>query len=181
MSMSMLRDRIASVETRACDAGWRNYHFVKIKTADGVIGWSEFDEGFGNPGISDIIHKIAPRFIGESIGNHERVHNLLRAATRPGTGGVVGQALGAIENALLDAKAKILGVPCSQLLGGRIRETVPVYWSHCGTWRISRQPYYQPVIDHIDGVKALGAEVRDRGFKALKTNVYTYEDGRPRG
>ena len=179
--MSMLQDRIAKVETLSCDAGWRNYYFVKITTHDGVVGWSEYDEGFGNPGIGRIIQQIAPRFIGEAIGNHERVHSILRGATRPGTGGVIGQALGAIENALLDAKAKILGVPCSQLLGGRIRETVPVYWSHCTTWRISRQPWYEPAITHIDGVKALGAEVRERGFKALKTNVYTYRDGKPRG
>ena len=179
--MSTLQDRIAKVETLACDAGWRNYYFVKITTSEGVVGWSEYDEGFGNPGIGHIIGQIAPRFIGEAVGNHERVHSILRSATRPGTGGVIGQALGAIENALLDAKAKILGVPCSQLLGGRIRETVPVYWSHCTTWRISRQPWYEPAITHIDGVKALGAEVRERGFKALKTNVYTYLDGKPRG
>lgn len=179
--MSTLQDRIAKVETLACDAGWRNYYFVKITTSDGVVGWSEYDEGFGNPGIGHIIQQIAPRFIGEAVGNHERVHSILRSATRPGTGGVIGQALGAIENALLDAKAKILGVPCSQLLGGRIRESVPVYWSHCTTWRISRQPWYEPAITHIDGVRALGAEVRDRGFKALKTNVYTYRDGKPRG
>lgn len=179
--MSTLQDRIAKVETLACDAGWRNYYFVKITTGDGVVGWSEYDEGFGNPGIGHIIQQIAPRFVGEAVGNHERVHNILRSATRPGTGGVIGQALGAIENALLDAKAKILGVPCSQLLGGRIRESVPVYWSHCTTWRISRQPWYEPAITNIEGVRALGAEVRERGFKALKTNVYTYRDGKPRG
>jgi L-alanine-DL-glutamate epimerase-like enolase superfamily enzyme len=51
---------------------------------------------------------------------------------------------------------------------------VQCYWSHCGTWRISRRPYFQPEIDSLDGVKALGREVRDRGFKALKTNIYGY-------
>ena len=35
--------KVASVELLSCDAGWRNYHFVKITTDDGVIGWSEFD------------------------------------------------------------------------------------------------------------------------------------------
>ena len=39
--------KVKSVELRACDAGWRNYHFVKLTTEDGVVGWSEFDEGFG--------------------------------------------------------------------------------------------------------------------------------------
>ena len=43
--------RVRSVETLSCDAGWRNYHFVKITTEDGVVGWSEFDEGFGSPGL----------------------------------------------------------------------------------------------------------------------------------
>ena len=35
----------------ACDAGWRNYHFVKVTTDGGIVGWSEFDEGFGAPGV----------------------------------------------------------------------------------------------------------------------------------
>ena len=38
--------KIAKVETRHCDAGWRNYHFVKVTTESGIVGWSEFDEGF---------------------------------------------------------------------------------------------------------------------------------------
>lgn len=177
----MSNERIARIETLACDAGWRNYSFVKVTTESGLIGWSEYDEGFGNPGIGEIIARIAPRIIGARLHDHERAIGVLRAATRPGSGGVVGQALGAIENALLDAKAKSLGVPCSDLLGGRIRERVEVYWSHCGTWRISRPPYYPPQVTTLDGVKGLGAEVRERGFRALKTNVYTYAEGRPQG
>ena len=43
--------KVRSVETLACDAGWRNYHFVKITTEDGIAGYSEFDEGFGSPGL----------------------------------------------------------------------------------------------------------------------------------
>ena len=30
-------------------------------------------------------------------------------------------------------------------------------------------------------MKALGAEVREKGFTALKTNIFLYEDGAPRG
>ena len=39
--------KVTSVELLACDAGWRNYHFVKLVTDSGIVGWSEFDEGFG--------------------------------------------------------------------------------------------------------------------------------------
>lgn len=172
---------VARLETLACGAGWRNYYFVKLTTSDGVVGWSEYDEGFGNPGIGDIIARLAPRIVGQSVFQHERLYQMLRAATRPGTGGVVGQALGAIENALLDAKAKTLGVPCYELLGGKIRDRAAVYWSHCTTWRISRQPWYEPAITDKAGVVALGREVRERGFKAMKTNVYRYENGKPIG
>ena len=51
--------KVRSVETLSCDAGWRNYHFVKITTEDGVVGWSEFDEGFGSPGLGTAIERLA--------------------------------------------------------------------------------------------------------------------------
>lgn len=174
--------KITAIETLAAGAGWRNYHFLKISTDAGITGWSEFDEDFGNPGISIIIAALAPRLIGKSVGEHELLYSEMIMALRPSPLGVSAQAMGAIENALLDAKAKALDVPCHQLLGGAIRQEVPIYWSHCGTWRISRRPWYEPQIDHRDGVKALAREVRDRGLPALKTNIYTYaEDGSPRG
>ncbi|MBV8170261.1 MAG: mandelate racemase/muconate lactonizing enzyme family protein, partial [Alphaproteobacteria bacterium] len=105
----------------------------------------------------------------------------LYAATRPAAGGVVAQALGAIENALLDAKAKHLAVPCYELLGGKIRDRIRVYWSHCATWRINHPSWYKPPIESLDGVKAIGREVREKKFTALKTNIFTYDGGKPTG
>jgi L-alanine-DL-glutamate epimerase-like enolase superfamily enzyme len=40
--------KITKLETLRCDAGGRNYQFVKVTTQSGVVGWSEFDEGFGS-------------------------------------------------------------------------------------------------------------------------------------
>ncbi|MEM8925381.1 MAG: mandelate racemase/muconate lactonizing enzyme family protein [Actinomycetota bacterium] len=168
---------VTGVETRHCDAGWRNYHFCKVTTDDGTVGWSEYDEGFGSPGVSTVIEALGPRVVGRSVMEHERVHTELFAATRPSAGGVVGQGLGAIENALLDAKAKTLGLPVYDLLGGRQRDRIRVYWSHCATWRIARHQYYGNRITDLAGIRALGEEVRDRGFTALKTNIFTMWDG----
>jgi galactonate dehydratase len=169
--------RIEAIETLHCDAGWRDYHFLKIATAGGVIGWSEFDEGFGSPGVGTVIARLAERVIGKSAFEHERIHAELYSLTRPAAGGVVAEGLGAIENALLDAKAKALGVPCYELLGGKLRERIPLYWSHCATWRINHPKFYGPPITDLDGVKAMGAEVREKGFRALKTNIFLPEDG----
>ena len=172
-----MQTKVKAIETLACDAGWRNYHFVKLSTEDGVVGWSEFDEGFGSPGVGAVIERLAPRVVGQAVGEHERIYAQLHCSTRPGSGGVVAQALGAIENALLDAKARTLGVPCYELLGGKVRDRIRVYWSHCATWRINHPTYYKPAITALDGVKAIGQEVRERGFSALKTNIFLYEPG----
>jgi galactonate dehydratase len=169
--------KVKSIETLVCDAGWRNYHFVKLTTDAGIIGWSEYDEGFGSPGVGAVIERLAPRVVGQEAGEHERIYAELYSATRPGSGGVVAQAIGAIENALLDAKAKGLGVPCYELLGGKVRDRIRVYWSHCATWRINHPTYYKPAITDLDGVKALGREVREKKFTALKTNIFIYEPG----
>ncbi len=173
--------RVTSLKTLSCSAAWRNYYFVKLTTDDGVTGWSEFDEGFGSPGVGAVIEALANRVIGQSVMQHERIYADLHCITRPGSGGVVGQALGAIENALLDAKAKTMGVPCYELLGGKIRDRLRVYWSHCVAWRASRAPHYQPVITDINGVKDLAREVAQRGFTALKTNIFRYENGKIEG
>src|SRR5499427_10396327 len=173
--------KVTGIETLHCDAGWRNYHFVKLTTDEGIVGWSEYSEDFGSPGIGTIISRLAGKVVGQPVSDHERLYNELYAATRPAAGGIVAQALGAIENALLDAKAKALGVPCYELLGGKIRDRVRVYWSHCATWRINHPDWYKPPITSLDGVKAIGREVREKGFTAMKTNIFVYTDGKPAG
>jgi L-alanine-DL-glutamate epimerase-like enolase superfamily enzyme len=169
--------KVVKVETLACDAGWRNYHFVKLTTEAGVVGWSEFDEGFGSPGVGSVIDRLAPMVIGQRASEHERIYAQLYCATRPGSGGVVAQAIGAIENALLDAKAKALNVPCYELLGGKVRDRIRVYWSHCATWRINHPSFFAPPITDLEGVKAIGREVREKKFTALKTNIFLYAAG----
>ena len=64
---------VRSVETLACDAGWRNYHFVKITSEDGIVGWSEYDEGFGAPGVTAAIERLGARVVGKNAYQHERI------------------------------------------------------------------------------------------------------------
>src|SRR5258707_15489441 len=96
------RSKVTSVDILACDAGWRNYYFVKVTTEDGIVGWSEYDEGFGAPGVGTAIEKLSARVVGQPVGDHERIYSELYAIPRPAAGGVIALALGAIENALVD-------------------------------------------------------------------------------
>ncbi|GIX47828.1 MAG: hypothetical protein KatS3mg131_2039 [Candidatus Tectimicrobiota bacterium] len=88
------------------------------------------------------------------------------------------QAIAALENALVDLKARALGVPVYELLGGAVRERLPLYWSHCGTYRLaphSAAAMGRPPLRSLDDLVALGREVRERGFRALKTNIFLFD------
>ena len=89
----------------------------------------------------------------------------------------MGEGIGALENALLDAHAKRLGVPCYEVLGGKVRDALRVYWSHCPAWRINHPQHYGPAITDLAGVEAAAAQVRERGFSALKTNLFIHDEG----
>src|SRR6266568_7705364 len=66
--------KVTGIETLHCDAGWRNYNFVKLSTDEGIVGWSEFDEGFGSPGVGTVIEQLAGRVIGRPVSAHEHIH-----------------------------------------------------------------------------------------------------------
>ena len=90
---------------------------------------------------------------------------------------MIQQAIGAIENALLDIKARALGVPVYELLGGPVRDRIRLYWSHCATYRVSRAKEMQiPPVRTLDDIVALGKEVVAKGYTALKTNVLLLGD-----
>lgn len=176
--------KIARVETLHCDAGWRVNSFLKITTDDGLVGWSEYMEGYGAQGLTGVIEKLGERLIGQDPRPVERHSATLYAATRQAAGGLNAQAVAAIENALVDIKAKALGVPVYEMLGGPVRTRLPVYWSHCGTYRaryaerIREWAGVEPIRSRDDIVR-LGAEVKARGFKGLKTNLIRFDRDRP--
>src|SRR3546814_14604097 len=115
--------------------------------------------------------RVAEVGSGPGAGDHGRINGKLYCLTRPAAGGVVAEGLGAIENALLDAKARTLGVPCYELLGGRVRDRIRLYWSHCATWRLNHPAYYGPPIHDLDGITAMGAEVQETGVSSLQSNI----------
>jgi galactonate dehydratase len=99
------------------------------------------------------------------------------ALRRQATGGMIQQAIGAVENALLDVKARALGIPVYELLGGPVRDRIRVYWSHCATYRVSWAREMQlPPVRTLDDVVRLGKEVVSKGYTALKTNVLLLGD-----
>lgn len=170
--------KIARIEDLHCDGGWRSFSFLKIVTDDGIEGWSEYTEADGSRGLTAVIHGLADPLIGRDPRAVQQISSALWVRQVQAPGGINARAIAAIENALLDIKGKALGVPVYELFGGPVRTRIPVYWSHCGTYR-ARNPELVgvPPMRGYDDIAALGTEVKRRGFKALKTNILTH-DGR---
>jgi len=173
--------KITRIESLHADAGGRTFDFLKISTDEGLVGWSEYNESFGGVGVSAAIDGLAPALIGKDPRPWEAHVALLYALRRQAAGGMVQQAIGALENALLDIKARSLGIPVYALLGGPVRDRIRLYWSHCATYRVSRWREMQiPPVRTLDDIVAMGREVVARGYTALKTNVLLLGD-QPRG
>lgn len=129
--------------------GSRCWLFLEIETDEGVTGVGECS---GWPrvvetAIADLGHVL----IGQDPAHIDRLWaQCYRAMMGHGLTGTVGSgALSGIEMALWDIKGKVLGAPVWQLLGGAIRERIPVY-GHAHT---------------ADEALAL----KDLGYSALKT------------
>jgi galactonate dehydratase len=176
--------KITAIEDLHCDAGWRVNSFLKITTDEGIVGWSEYMEGYGAQGLTGVIRKLGERLIGQDPRPVERHSAYLYAATRQAAGGMNAMAIAAIENALVDIKAKALGVPVYEMLGGPVRDRLQVYWSHCGTYRARHATQLRDWIGvepirNLDDIVRLGAEVKQKGFKGLKTNVIRFDRDMP--
>ena len=170
--------KIVAVEDLHADGGWRTLSFLKITTDEGLVGWSEFNEGFSTPGLTQAIRALGATLQGEDPRAITALWTRLYAMTRNATGGIVTQAIAAVINACLDIKAKALGIPVFDLFGGAVRERLPLYWSQCGTLR-TRFPDMlgTPPLRSLDDVVSLGAAVKTSGYRALKTNVLLLNDG----
>ena len=176
--------RITGIEDLHADGGWRTISFLKLTTDEGLVGWSEFNETSWNPGLTAVIRKLGEGVLGKDPRAFARIGADLRARTRMAAGGLLDQGIAAIENACLDLAGKAAGTPVYRLFGGPMRERIPLYWSHCGSFRASMPDLFAraiggPAVRTLDDVSALGAEVKRRGYRALKTNPMLWDRSPP--
>jgi L-alanine-DL-glutamate epimerase-like enolase superfamily enzyme len=164
--------KITNIETFIVDAGWRPWIFVKVETDAGITGYGECSDGRNPNGVAGTIKDLTPLLIGRDPRAYEmRFWDMVRGS-RQSPGGIAAKGIAGIECALVDIKAKALGISVVELFGGPTRDNVRVYWSHCGS---SRARNYEligvPPLRTMDDIAALGREVVEKGFTALKTNI----------
>lgn len=164
--------KIIDIETFVVDGGWRPWIFVKVKTDQGLVGYGECSDSRSPQGIVGAIDDLKVLLIGTDPRAYEmRFWDMIRG-TRQSMGGIAAKAISGIELALVDLKAKALGISVVELFGGPMRDSIRLYWSHCGTSRASYADFLEvDPIRSMEDISTLGREVVSRGFTALKTNI----------
>lgn len=104
---------------------------VKITSAEGLVGWGEATTigglGYGDESPESVKTNIETYFapLLKSLSGLN-VAQTITALKRNINGNRFAKC--AIQTALLDLQAQMLNVPLSELLGGRLRDSVPVLW-----------------------------------------------------
>ena len=105
---------------------------VKITTTDGIVGWGEATTigglSYGEESPESVKANIETYFVPllTSIKNLN-VAQTLKLIRKNINGNRFAKC--AVQTALLDIQAKRLGLPISELLGGRLRNSLPVLWT----------------------------------------------------
>ena len=119
---------ITGVSTRVVDAGDRDWVFVRVDTDEpGLFGWGEASLGWHTRAVVGAVGDLEPMLVGQDPRPVERLwQTMVRGPFFKG-GAVMTSAVSGIDQALWDIKAKALGVPLFELLGGPVRDRVRTY------------------------------------------------------
>lgn len=105
---------------------------VRVQCSDGIegigeattIGGLSYGEESPEGAKLTIDTYLAPAMVGRDAGNINGIMDVLGRVARGNR-----LAKSALETALLDAQGKRLGLPLAALLGGAVRESLPVLWT----------------------------------------------------
>lgn len=151
---SITADGIAKIEFFPVRPRWL---FVRLETRQGAVGWGEATLEGHAEAVMGALDAARDRLIGHDPERIEDAWQLLHRLGFYRGGPVLLSAIAGIDQALWDIKARKLGVPIYQLLGGRVRDRIAVY-----AWIGGDRP---------QDVVAGAASRKDQGFTAVKMNA----------
>jgi L-alanine-DL-glutamate epimerase-like enolase superfamily enzyme len=129
----------------------RDAMFVRVETNNGLVGYAP--AAASESAQRTIQSIVAPFLEGRSLADPDALRVLFLAG--PGADLETAKVYCAVEIALYDLAGKALGVPVSELLGGRVRDRIRLYGS---------AGMYMPP----EGFAAEAAAIAEMGFRAYK-------------
>lgn len=138
----------------------RSTNVVKVTADGGIAGWGESSGGLL---IRAALEGLAPLLIGENPVHREALwQKLYRSVYQDhGFAGPGMCAISALDMALWDISGKAANVPVHDLLGGRVRDRIPVYATGL---------YYRDG-DYPDAIVAEATGYAEQGFTGMKMKI----------
>ncbi len=137
--------------------------FVEVDTDEGLSGLGECTEYIGNPHLVRGLEAIKPLVIGTDPRHIEEIwQRLFHAYSNLNGRGYISHLISAIDIALWDLRGKMLGVPIYDLLGGPVRDSVPLYTHVRDQWHS----------DDLDGMVSQAKQAKEQGYQAIKTDPF---------
>lgn len=120
-----------------------NLLWVRLRTDEGITGLGE--TWFGSATVeADVHERIAPMLLGEDPAPIDAIGRRLRPYVGFFGAGAEMRACSAVDVALWDIAGKVAGKPIHDLLGGAVRECIPVYNTCAGPDYVSRSFEVRP-------------------------------------
>ena len=142
-----------------------NWTLLKIYTDEGYTGVGEATNWPGSPIVFEAAKHVGQRIIGLDPMKTDFIWTkLYRDLNWIGPYGASLCAISGIDMALLDLKAKVLGVPCYELLGGAYRKDIQLYANYWFTGGGHNEADYA----------AQARRVMDAGFTGLKFDPFAH-------
>jgi galactonate dehydratase len=104
-----------------------NWLFVRLHTDSGITGIGEGSLQYKDAALAAEIESFGTYLCGKDPFQIEHIWTSLHRRVTWTGGAVTMSAISAIDLALWDIKGKALGVPVYELVGGKVRDRVPLY------------------------------------------------------
>ena len=169
--------KITAVKTFLVDGVFRPWTFVKVETDEGTVGWGDCTDWDAAPAIAATVELLGERMIGKDPMRAEEAWWSLIGYMQRQNGGIAYKAASGIDSALWDIRGKVLNAPVWQLLGGKMRDELRMYWTHCVSNRARHADALGvPAVRNTDDIRKMCEEIKEKGYTALKTNIFALDD-----
>ena len=121
-------NKIRAVKAYPVAGPWVDLCFVKVETDEpGLYGWGEASLPGRSAAVAQAVRDLAPLVIGMDPSEIERVWQRMYRHTYWRGGPILTSSLSGIDVALWDIRGKALNLPVYKLLGGAVRDRIPLY------------------------------------------------------
>ena len=119
--------KITEIKTFTVYTYRTNFLFVKLETDEGISGLGEATLEYKEHAVLGAIEDIRRVLLGQDPREVERITGELYRDSYWRLGPVLQSAISAVDMAMWDIKARRLGVPLYELLGGKVRDSIRMY------------------------------------------------------